>query len=541
MSVRRSSVGEVRADRVVVGRRIRSGAARPDVSGPGFVAMRGDRIIAVDTTDGPPDDLIGPRTEVVDAGDGLVVAGLHDNHTFFTSQLLEHGGMDVSALGDDSVLSAARAAAGRGERLVLRGLDAARAGELVERIEPEAGADVVAIADGRETIELTAAARHRLGALDPASNESLHALYAQLASDERSVRAAFSAAAERMYRGGVVSVKDIAFDTHLGMLPTIDGMLADGSLAVRYAFASQAVASRPDLDAADVWRVERGQLTEGGGIPGRDSSDRRDRRAQRERRARFHGFKLMTDGSFDELTADLLPPDDRWRAAQRSDVDYEALAAEAQRVLEAGFRLALNADGDGAARACLDVFESFAAAGRLPAGSSLSDASLVDPVDAARLGRLGLVVETYPQLLRYPGYDRALLGELLGHERGSRLGAFRAMRAAGVRVTAGTDFPLFDPSLPEAMLSASERALRSGGLDERWATQNAVSRAEVLEMWTGAAASAMGEEGDWGALATGAAADVVIYDRDLLAVPAAELIGAEPTLVIASGRVVYAR
>ncbi|WP_022888281.1 amidohydrolase family protein [Agromyces italicus] len=500
------------ADLVVVGRSIHPGAA---AAGPGFVAVAGNRIIAVDTTDASPDAFIGARTDVVDARAATVVAGLHDNHVFFTSQLLEHGGLDVATLSDEEVGAAARTATSAGRSLAVRGVDAARAVTLVAAAEDEnVYCDLVAIAHERTAIVATRAATQRLGELDPGSNESLHALYAQLADDEGAVQAAFAAAAERMHRGGVVSVKDIAFDTHLGMLPAIDRMLTNGTLALRYAFASQAVAAVPDLDAGAAWA----------GRPG----------------ARFHGYKLMTDGSFDELTAELLPPDDRWRRAQHAEVDYEALATQAQRVLAAGFRLALNADGDGAARACIEVFEDFAQHGTLPAGCSLSDASLVDAIDAGRLGRLGIGVETYPQLLRYPGYDRALMEELLGAHRGERLGNFAAMLASGVAVTAGTDFPLFNPSLPEAMLSASERVLGDGDVAARWVTGNAVSRDAVVAMWTTVAARAMGQPGEWGVLAPGAAADLVVYDRELLHARPEELLDAVPALVLADGRVVHA-
>ena len=75
----------------------------------------------------------------------------------------------------------------------------------------------------------------------------------------------------------------------------------------------------------------------------------------------------MRDSQLDEKHA----TDDEWRGRQRSEVDYAALRAEAARVLDAGFALALNADGDGAVRACVEIF---AERGRMPAGSSISDA-----------------------------------------------------------------------------------------------------------------------------------------------------------------------
>jgi len=47
---------------------------------PGYVAIRGNRILSV----GPPEketDFIDKDTNILDANDGLVMAGFHDAHT----------------------------------------------------------------------------------------------------------------------------------------------------------------------------------------------------------------------------------------------------------------------------------------------------------------------------------------------------------------------------------------------------------------------------------------------------------------------------
>lgn len=501
-----TSVGAV-ADHVIIGRSMLPMTGEP---GPGFVAVADGDIIALETSGRSPDDLIGSRTIVTDAGDGSVVPGLHDDHTFFTSQLLEHAG--VADPTDVDALALARAARDAGRTLFLRDLDDGRLEVLTERIETECpGTDAVLLASDRATLALTASATSRLGDLDPQSNESLQPLYAQLAADEPAVRRAFLAAQTRMHRGGVVSVKDIAFDTHLGMLDIVDDMLAAGELDLDYSFAAQPVARPADLAAGEAWRHREG--------------------------ARFHGFKLMTDGSFDEGTADLLPPDDDRRRRQIADVDYGALAEEARRILDAGFALALNADGDAAVRACLDVFEAY---GPLPPRCSVSDASLVHDHDAARIGRLGLHVETYPQMLRFPGYDIALLDELLGADRGGRLANLRGMLDAPTPpvVTAATDFPLFDPSLPEAILSASLRMLGDGRPEERWFSERAIGREAVVRMWTAASATVRGA--GHGVLAVGGPANIVVYPVDLMHAGPDELAGTEPVLVMRRGRVVHA-
>ncbi|NKY07188.1 amidohydrolase, partial [Cellulomonas hominis] len=69
--------------------------AATGTASPGHVAVAGDRILSAGP--GRGDHLVAPGTRVVDAGDGLVVPGLHDNHTFVTALMLEHAGVDASA------------------------------------------------------------------------------------------------------------------------------------------------------------------------------------------------------------------------------------------------------------------------------------------------------------------------------------------------------------------------------------------------------------------------------------------------------------
>ncbi|WP_176697069.1 amidohydrolase family protein [Microbacterium sp. 3J1] len=499
------------ADRIVVGSRIRT---REGDVGPGHVIIADGRIVATGRDRRAPREYVGPRTEVHDAGGGSVIAGFHDHHTFFTSQLLENAGLDAAALSDDDVRALL---AQPGEPVFIRGADDERMRRLARAFgSGEARGDVVVRGIDPQGLLLSSVASARLGNPDPSSNEDLAGLYAQLAREPDAVRSAFASAAQRMHRGGVTSVKDIAFDTHLGMLPQIDEMLREKALGLRYAFASQPVSARADLEAARGW-VE-GQAAAGHGG------------------ARFHGFKLMTDGSFDEGTADLRSP-----AGDLPDTltfDADAVAAEATRILDAGFRLALNADGDAAVRACLQIF-----AGRrdpLPQGCSISDASLVDPEDATTIAALGLGVEYYTQILRYPGYDASTLGAWLHGSQRARLANLSVLVREGVDVASGSDFPLFEPSLPEALLSSAERILGDGPAEERRPSGEGVARDRVVSIWTDERGGFTGDR-NRGALERGYAADVVIFDRDLLAVATEELVGATPSLVLAAGEVVHAR
>ncbi|OAN35204.1 amidohydrolase family protein [Microbacterium sp. H83] len=490
------------ADHVIVGDSIRRRAG--DV-GPGFLAVAGDRIVATGRRADEAAPWIGDGTAVHDAGAGLVTSGFHDDHTFFTSQLLEVAGTDARHVSDDDIGRLISASEGA---VFLRNATAAQVTRLRETFGGEGVGDAVLLSADRDGILLTPAARAQLGDPDPASNEQLAPLYARLALDDSAVERAFLAAAARMHRGGVTSVKDIGFDDHLGMLPVIDELSRSARLRLSYSFASQPVREPADLD----WAGALDDRPDGG--------------------ARFHGFKLMTDGSFDEGTADLRcsDPED-----ERLSFDRRALAREAARILDAGFRLALNADGDAAVRACLDIYAAHR--GPLPGGCTVSDASMLDDDDVARLADLGLGVEYYTQILRYPGYTTSSVEGWLDGSQRHRLANLSALLRSGVAVASGSDFPLFDPSLPEALLSSSGRVLGREGASERWPHGAAVPRDDVISIWTderGALGSDRGRRG----LVAGAAADVVVFDRDLLSVTEDELIGASPRLVLASGELV---
>ena len=70
---------------------------------PGFVAIKGDKIIAVGNDS--ETDYLDSDTEVTDLGDQLICPGFVDVHCFFTGYLLLQAGIDVSScLNDNEVL-----------------------------------------------------------------------------------------------------------------------------------------------------------------------------------------------------------------------------------------------------------------------------------------------------------------------------------------------------------------------------------------------------------------------------------------------------
>ncbi|MEU6541556.1 amidohydrolase family protein [Streptomyces sp. NPDC047000] len=486
----------------------------------GHVAVSGATITAVGPGDGA--EWCGPRTEVVDAGEGLVCAGLHDNHVFLTGTVPDHLAVDLAGT-DDPAEAAARlvkAADSHPAPVPVLGSGWRGTGDALAAAlgsAPDGRTVVVWDADRALLWQNGTAARRYAILPGPISNEALAPVFADAFTDAGLVREVYGTAQDELFRRGVVSVKDIAFDDYLGALPVLRQMRAEGTLRLRLAFASQPVRRPVDLEFGR-----------------RASAECRDPLLQ------FHGFKLMTDGVWVDGTGHMLGGYPGLPGAGTELPDYEALEEAARRVVEAGFALGLNVDGDGAARWAVTVFERLAAAGH-PVGPrhSLSDLSFVDPADAARAGALGLTFEVYPQFLGlFPSAEDCPAEALLG-PAGRGLNRFATMARSGVSLSSGTDLPLFWPSLPDAIRAATHRRFTDGSPPDGWCPEEALPAAEVVRAWTVGGARARGTAGRVGTLAPGLRADLAVFSHDLLGASPDELTQVQVTATIAGGEVVH--
>jgi predicted amidohydrolase YtcJ len=117
--------------------------------------------------------------------------------------------------------------------------------------------------------------------------------------------------------------------------------------------------------------------------------------------------------------------------------------------------------------------------------------------------------------------------------------AWRSFIDSGALVAAGSDAPVEagDPRI-EFYAAVARRDLegRSGA---GWHPEQAVEREAALKMLTLWPAVAAFQEDELGSIAPGKRADFTAFDRDLLAVPAAQILRAQPLLTVVDGRVVW--
>jgi predicted amidohydrolase YtcJ len=244
-------------------------------------------------------------------------------------------------------------------------------------------------------------------------------------------------------------------------------------------------------------------------------------------RGRRGYVKAFMDGTLGSRTARRL---DGSGVEITSRADFEAIVRAAA---AAGYPVAVHAIGDLANREALDAFEASREAWA-PQGlrQRIEHAQLLAAEDVPRFGALGVAASV--QFSHAPS-DRDLAEAIWGGET-DRAYAYRALRDAGARLVNGSDAPVEELD-PLAGIRAG--VLRT--LDDRppWHPEQAVTVEDALEATCVAPVWLAGDEATRGRLAPGFLADIVVLDRDPLAIGPPELPDVRVLATLAGGRWVF--
>jgi predicted amidohydrolase YtcJ len=238
-------------------------------------------------------------------------------------------------------------------------------------------------------------------------------------------------------------------------------------------------------------------------------------------------LKAFMDGTLGSQTARLLDGS----GVQITSADE--LAEIVRRGAEAGFPVAVHAIGDLANREALDAFErtreQWRARGLRP---RIEHAQLLAAEDVPRFAAIGVAASV--QFSHAPS-DRDLADRLwAGKTEGAY--AFRSLLDAGTVVANGSDAPVEELD-PLAGIVAG--VLRT--LDERepWHPEQCMTVEEALGATILAPAWLSGDERRRGKLLPGFLADLVVLDRDPVAIPAEELPQVRVVATMVGGRWVH--
>jgi predicted amidohydrolase YtcJ len=238
-------------------------------------------------------------------------------------------------------------------------------------------------------------------------------------------------------------------------------------------------------------------------------------------------LKAFMDGTLGSQTARMLD------GSGVEITSRDELERIVRRGAEVGLPVAVHAIGDRANREALDAFEATQEAWR-PLGlrQRIEHAQLLAPEDVPRFGAIGVAASV--QFSHAPS-DRDLADRFWG-EKTAGAYAYRSLLDAGAFVANGSDAPIEELD-PLAGIRAG--VLRT--LDDRppWHAEQAVAVEEALHATIAAPAWLAGDERRRGKLAPGYLADLVVLDRDPVAVPADELPEVRVVATMLAGRWVH--
>ncbi|HJX28267.1 MAG TPA: amidohydrolase [Thermoanaerobaculia bacterium] len=258
-----------------------------------------------------------------------------------------------------------------------------------------------------------------------------------------------------------------------------------------------------------------------------------------EARLLVRGVKMYADGALGSRGAALIEPysDDPTNigllvtpGAHMEDV--------ARRALAAGFQVGIHAIGDRGSIVAIDAMEKALGGPRPEARFRLEHTQVVRVQDLERMARLGIIASMQPT---HATSDMAWADERLGEGRLERAYAWRKILKDGGRLALGSDFPveLADPRL--GLYAAVTRQDLKGNPPGGWLPGERLSREEALRGFTLDAAWSLFLDQEVGSLEVGKRADLVVFSRDLMTVPEAEIPRVEIDLTLVDGQVVHER
>lgn len=272
---------------------------------------------------------------------------------------------------------------------------------------------------------------------------------------------------------------------------------------------------------------------------------RRDAHPQSDTMLHPGMLKAYLDGSLGSHTAALLMPyaDDPANSGLPR-TDQTTLNQMTSDRLAAGFQIGFHAIGDKAVQMGLDAFaeaEKTAHTKGVKARDGtenfhlrIEHAQVTNPAQVARFHELKIIASMQPSHLLT---DMRWAQARLGPARAAHSYAWAEFLNHGVTLAFGTDYPV-EPVAPFRGLYVAVTRRSEDGKQEYFPEQRITMEQAIAAYTTGSAYAEFAEK-DKGLLAPGMLADFVVLDRDLTAIPAAQILKTRVLRTVVGGKTVY--
>ncbi len=251
--------------------------------------------------------------------------------------------------------------------------------------------------------------------------------------------------------------------------------------------------------------------------------------------------KFFADGVIEPKTAALLAPylnsGGSTGVANFRQGQMDSLMTRLDR---AGIQIHVHAIGDRAIRMTLDGIDAAARAnGPRDRRPIITHLQLFDPADIPRFKASGVIASFQPLWAFADKYITDLTIPILGPERSRWLYPIGSMVKSGAKVVSASDWTVSSLNPLEAVQVAITRRGPTDPAGPAWIPEEVTDLTTMLRSYTIDAAYAAYEETTNGSLEVGKAADMIVLDRDLYAIPVTEIHLARVLLTIMDGKTVF--
>ncbi|MCG8469856.1 MAG: amidohydrolase [Gemmatimonadetes bacterium] len=256
-------------------------------------------------------------------------------------------------------------------------------------------------------------------------------------------------------------------------------------------------------------------------------------------RLTVRSIKQVVDGALGSHGAWLLQPyADMPSSTGLATNPPEAIERVARLAIDHGYQVNTHAIGDRGNREVLDLYERTFADNpdQTDLRWRIEHAQHIAPDDIPRFGQMGVIASMQgihgcsdgPWVMLRLGEGRARSGAYVWQD----------LLRSGAVVTNGTDVPVEDVDPLESYHCTVTRQVADGST---FFPDQALTREEALKSYTASNAYAAFEEDIKGTLEVGKLADVTVLSRDILTIPADEILETTVDYTIVGGVVEYAR
>lgn len=263
--------------------------------------------------------------------------------------------------------------------------------------------------------------------------------------------------------------------------------------------------------------------------------DAEDLQGTADDKVRVFGVKLYADGYLGSRVAALREPyADRpgWRGMLYYDPD--SFREDLRRAREANLSVGTHAIGDRATDFTLARYEE--ADVRAPDRWTIEHAQVLDDELMERMASLD-VIASYQ--LSFHTADMGFAEDRLGEERMDGAYAWRSIRARGVAMAGGSDWPIEVITPLWGIARTVTRQELDGSPPGGWLPDERLTLDQTLRSITRGVHHATGEEHRRGTIHQGMAADLVVVEEDLLEIAPLEIAGATVRMTIVDGEIAF--